>query len=129
MTHHVPQMPQPGYPQPGYPQPGYQIGGPAQQSLPVMPPDNKGWAIATIIFFWPLAFSAFSHSSKVYPLWAAGDFTGSQAASDRTKKLGKIALIVWAVFMVVGIVLWIAVFAAAMSAVNDIPSYTDYSYR
>ena len=35
-----------------------------------MPPVHAGWAVATLLCFWPLAFSAFTHAFNVYPLWA-----------------------------------------------------------
>jgi hypothetical protein len=37
------------------------------------PPAHAGWAIATLLFFWPLSFAAFNHAFAVYPLWAGGD--------------------------------------------------------
>ncbi len=56
------------------------------------PPHNVGWAVAAVLFFWPLAFSAFSHSFNVYPLWAVGNFAGAQYASDRARRLGQLSL-------------------------------------
>jgi len=44
------------------------------------------------LFFWPLAFSAFTHAFNVYPLWARGDVAGAKAASDRVRRLGQISL-------------------------------------
>ncbi|MFD6673162.1 CD225/dispanin family protein [Rhodococcus zopfii] len=108
---------------------GFQYNAPVEQVRPALPPQNTGWAVAALLFFWPLAFSAFSHSAKVYPLWAMGDSAGAQAASDSAKRLGRIALLVWAVLVVLIVVLYVAIFAAAMSAVNDLPTYSDYSYR
>jgi hypothetical protein len=37
------------------------------------PPAHAGWAIVTLLFFWPLSFAAFNHAFAVYPLWAGGD--------------------------------------------------------
>ncbi|MDG3010250.1 CD225/dispanin family protein [Rhodococcus sp. D2-41] len=72
--------------------------------LPPVPPTNAGWAVAAVVFFWPLAFSAFTHSSNVFPLWSRGDHAGAQYASDRAKTLGKISLGLffglWALFIV-----------------------------
>ncbi|MGH3677435.1 MAG: CD225/dispanin family protein [Mycobacterium sp.] len=64
------------------------------QTAPVTgpPPHNAGWAVAALLFFWPLSFSAFSHSLNVYPLWAAGNFGGAQYASDRARRLGQLSL-------------------------------------
>ena len=108
---------------------GFQYNAPVEQIRPALPPQNTGWAVAALIFFWPLAFSAFSHAAKVYPLWATGDYAGAQAASASAKRLGRIALLVWAIFVVALIVFYVVIFAAAMSAMNDLPSYSDYSYR
>jgi hypothetical protein len=64
------------------------------QTAPVAgpPPHNVGWAVAAVLFFWPLSFSAFSHSLNVFPLWAAGNYAGAQYASDRARRLGQLSL-------------------------------------
>ncbi|HEX2283854.1 MAG TPA: CD225/dispanin family protein [Mycobacterium sp.] len=59
---------------------------------PVPPPHHAGWAVASVLFFWPLAFSAFTHAFNVYPLWAAGDYAAAQHASDRVRRLGQLSL-------------------------------------
>jgi Interferon-induced transmembrane protein len=59
---------------------------------PGPPPHNVGWAVAAVLFFWPLSFSAFTHAFNVYPLWAAGNFAGAQYASDRVRRLGQLSL-------------------------------------
>lgn len=56
------------------------------------PPHNVGWAVAAVLFFWPLSFSAFTHAFNVYPLWASGNFAGAQYASDRVRRLGQLSL-------------------------------------
>jgi hypothetical protein len=56
------------------------------------PPAHAGWAVAAVLFFWPLSFSAFNHAFNVYPLWARGDFAASKAASDRVRRLGVLSL-------------------------------------
>lgn len=56
------------------------------------PPSNAGWAVASLVFFWPLAFAAFTHSFNVYPLWSDGDVEGSVDASERARRLGQISL-------------------------------------
>ena len=56
------------------------------------PPHNVGWAVAAVLFFWPLSFSAFIHAFNVYPLWAAGNYAGAQYASDRVRRLGQLSL-------------------------------------
>jgi O-antigen ligase len=56
------------------------------------PPHNVGWAVAAVLFFWPLAFSAFNHAFNVYPLWASGNYAGAQYASYRVRRLGQLSL-------------------------------------
>jgi hypothetical protein len=56
------------------------------------PPHHVGWAVAAVLFFWPLSFSAFTHAFNVYPLWAAGNYAGAQYASDRARRLGQLSL-------------------------------------
>jgi Interferon-induced transmembrane protein len=63
---------------------------PGPQAAP--PPVHAGWAVAALLFFWPLSFSAFTHAFNVYPLWARGDVAGAQAASDRVRRLGQLSL-------------------------------------
>lgn len=65
---------------------------PDQTLRPVPPPHNAGWAVASLLFFWPLSFSAFNHAFDVHPLWAAGDIAGAQHASDRVRRLGQLSL-------------------------------------
>ncbi|MFC9840367.1 CD225/dispanin family protein [Rhodococcus sp. NPDC127530] len=59
---------------------------------PPLPPSNVGWAVAAVVFFWPLAFAAFSDALKVFPRWCSGDLAGARAASRRARTLGIIAL-------------------------------------
>ncbi|MFZ0832070.1 MAG: CD225/dispanin family protein [Mycobacterium sp.] len=56
------------------------------------PPANAGWAVASLLFFWPLAFSAFTHAFNVYPLWAVGDVASARHASDRVRRVGQLSL-------------------------------------
>ena len=65
---------------------------PPPAPAPAPPSANAGWAVAALLFFWPLSFSAFSHAFNVYPLWAAGNFAGAQYASDRARRLGQLSL-------------------------------------
>ncbi|WP_454557265.1 CD225/dispanin family protein, partial [Salmonella enterica] len=58
------------------------------------PKSNAGWAVASILFFWPIAFAAFNHLHDIYPKWAMGDHQGAQYASERVKKLGQISLLI-----------------------------------
>lgn len=64
------------------------------------PPSNIGWAVASILFFWPLAFVAMTRASDVYPLWAAGHHAEAEAASASAKKLGLISLGLFALLIV-----------------------------
>lgn len=89
---------------------------PLERPAPPLPAINAGWAAAAVIFFWPLAFAAFNYSSRVHPLWAAGDYSGAQHASEQAKRLGKISLVVWAILCVVAVVFYGAAIAMAVSA-------------
>ncbi|PTR30349.1 interferon-induced transmembrane protein [Rhodococcus sp. OK519] len=115
----------PAYPQypsaPQYPaqQAPSQYGGP-----PPPPPSNAGWAVASIIFFWPLAFAAFNHLHSIFPKWSMGDYQGAQYASERVKTLGKIALGIAAGLVVLYVIFMIILVAAAA---NDVSS--GYSYN
>lgn len=73
---------------------------------PERPPVNAGWAVASLLFFWPLAFSAFTHAFNVYPLWADGDVAGSRYASDRVKRLGQISLIIAGALLLIVCILY-----------------------
>jgi Interferon-induced transmembrane protein len=81
--------PPPQAPPPQAPQPT-----PASTHSPQEPPPpvHAGWAVTSLLFFWPLAFSAFTHAFNVYPLWARGDVAGARAASDRVRRLGQLSL-------------------------------------
>ncbi|MET4049769.1 MULTISPECIES: CD225/dispanin family protein [unclassified Rhodococcus (in: high G+C Gram-positive bacteria)] len=59
---------------------------------PPMPPSNAGWAVVAVIFFWPLAISAFNHALKVHPLWLIGDIQGAEYSSKRAGFFGKLSL-------------------------------------
>ncbi|HET8994267.1 MAG TPA: CD225/dispanin family protein [Rhodococcus sp. (in: high G+C Gram-positive bacteria)] len=107
-------------------QAGFQNGPAANHLRPVLPAQNTGWAVAALIFFWPLAFSAFDNSSKVFPLYMMGDYEGAHRASAQAKKLGKISLIIWAVFMVLFIVLYVVIFVVAMASVEAVTDYPSY---
>ena len=119
---------QPGshaYGQPGsyssYPQQpsGYPAQPTAMSPAGPPPPSHAGWAVAAILFFWPLAFAAFNHLHDIYPRWAMGDYQGAQEASDRVKSLGKIALWIFVGFFIVFAVLYGVIIAAAISAVGN----------
>ncbi len=90
-------------------------GAPNAVTAPPLPASNAGWAAAALLFFWPLAFAAFNHSSRVYPLWATGDYAGAQHAPDRAKSLGKTSLLLWVVFFVLMMVLYGVVIALAFT--------------
>lgn len=63
------------------------------------PPSNVGWAVASVIFFWPLAFSAFTNALNVTHFWLTGQVDRAQESSDRAKLLGKISLLVGLVLL------------------------------
>jgi Interferon-induced transmembrane protein len=80
---------------------------------PPLPPHNAGWAVVSLLFFWPLSFAAFTHSFNVYPLWATGDFAGAHHASERVRRLGQLSLWIFGgllllaliVYTIVGVIL------------------------
>jgi hypothetical protein len=80
--------------------------GPGVPPRPVPPPHHAGWAVAALLFFWPLSFSAFSHAFNVYPLWAAGDFAGAQYASERVRRLGQLSLWIFGGLLLVFAILY-----------------------
>ncbi|MYR07378.1 CD225/dispanin family protein [Gordonia sp. SID5947] len=88
---------------------------PSYPSAPPVPPTNAGWVVAAVIFFWPVAFAAANHSSRVFGLWSTGDYVAAREASERAKTLGKIALAVWAVLLVTMVVFYGAAIAIAIS--------------
>ena len=104
--------------------PAPQYGAPAPLPQPQPPKSNVGWAVAAVVFFWPLAFAAFSHATSVYPLWAAGDHAGAERASERAKRFGVISLAVWVVLCVLAIIFYVAVIGWAISSAADIPTTT-----
>jgi len=85
---------------------------------PALPPHNAGWAVAAVLFFWPLSFSAFSHAFNVYPLWAAGNFAGAQYASDRARRLGVLSLWIFGGLMLLFTILY-AIFLIVLFAQGD----------
>lgn len=101
-------FPNPEQQQPAYPQQPY---GP-----PPLPPTNAGWAVAALVFFWPLAFSAFNHSSSVFPRWSLGDYQGAHYASERTKQLGKYSLYIFGALFALFILFYVVIIAVAVSA-------------
>ena len=70
-----------------------------------MPPVHAGWAVATLLCFWPLAFSAFTHAFNVYPLWADGDGAAARHASNRVRRLGQLSVWIAAVLVLITVVL------------------------
>lgn len=94
---------------------------------PILPEQNLGWAAAALIFFWPLAFSAFGNASKVVPLWLSGDYEGAQQKSSRVKRLGQIALVVFLVLTVLFAVVYGMLFAAMVDSLETVqPTYPTY---
>lgn len=71
---------------------------PQTPQYPPPPSSNVGWAVITVVFFWPLAFAAFSNALKVFPRWYNGDLDGARAASARARTLGIIALCLGGLF-------------------------------
>jgi hypothetical protein len=91
--------------------------GPATTTSPQEPPppSHAGWAVVSALFFWPLAFSAFTHAFNVYPLWARGDVAGAKAASDRVRRLGVISLWLFGALLLLFAVLYVLVVVALIT--------------
>ncbi|RVW02845.1 CD225/dispanin family protein [Rhodococcus xishaensis] len=113
------QQPYPGVPQYTTGQPAAQYGGP-----PPLPPLNAGWAAASIIFFWPLAFAAFNHLHSIFPRWSMGDYQGAQYASDRVRALGQISLGIAIALLVLYVLFMIVVFG--FLAIDEVSTTTGY---
>ncbi len=95
----------PSYPAPPTP-PGYR---------PPVPPTNAGWAVAASVLFFPVAFSAWTAALNVTRLWVMDDFYGAQAASDKAKRLGKIALGIGVTIFVLYFAFFITIVAVSIS--------------
>jgi hypothetical protein len=65
--------------------------------------------VASALFFWPLAFAAFTHAFNVYPLWARGDIDGARDASERARRLGQISLWLAGALLLLFAIIWIVV--------------------
>ncbi len=63
----------------------------------------------------PLAFSAWTAALNVTRLWVMDDFYGAQAASDKAKRLGKIALGIGVTIFVLYFAFIIAIVAVGVS--------------
>ncbi len=85
---------------------------------PQAPPANAGWAVASLLFFWPLSFSAFTHAFNVYPLWASGNVAGAQYASDRVRRLGQLSLWIFGGLLLLSAVLY-AIFLVVLITQGD----------
>lgn len=116
---------QPGYPgRGGYGGYGAQSSFGAQPASPENPsgrpgpPSNVGWAVASILFFWPLAFVAMTRALDVYPLWAAGRHAEAEAASASAKKLGMISLGLMVALVVLYVVFLIVMVGLAATGYN-----------
>lgn len=123
-TYGQPTYGQPSYGQAGYGQSSYgrtdlsaQSSSPASTTDPQLgPPSNIGWAVASILFFWPLSFVAMTRAMQVYPLWQAGRHSEAEAASATAKKLGVISLVLVAVLIALYVVFIFVMVAVAASA-------------
>lgn len=80
------------------PPPPYNMG-----AIGACPSSHTAWAIWGLLLFFPLGIPSLVYSTRVYPLWAAGNVPGAHDASVEAKRWGKIAVIV-------GSVLWGVVF-------------------
>lgn len=104
-------------------QPGFEYTNPAavhySAARPAMPATNAGWAAAALVFFWPIAFSAFNYSSRVSALWLTGDYSGAEYASARAKSLGKTALLISVVMTTLVVIAYAVAVAAMISSIGN----------
>jgi hypothetical protein len=82
------------------------------------PPVHAGWAVTSLLFFWPLSFSAFTHAFNVYPLWVAGDPAAARYASDRVRRLGQLSLWLFGALLLLFVILY-AIFAVVLITHGD----------
>jgi hypothetical protein len=103
--------------------------GPATAAGRGRPPSNAGWAVASLLFFWPLSFAAFNHAFSVYPLWADGDVAGATDASDRVRRLGQISLWLFGGLLVLAVLVYTIVAVAWMSHGGYYHGFTHHRMR
>jgi len=76
------------------------------RELTAQPVAHAGWAVASLLFFWPLAFSAFTHAFNVYPAWSSGDTATAQSESDRVRRLGILSLWIFGALLLLAAILY-----------------------
>ncbi|MCA1008752.1 CD225/dispanin family protein [Rhodococcus hoagii] len=95
------------------------------------PPVHGGWAVAALLFFWPLSFAAFTHAFNVHPLWADGDRDGARRASNRVRRLGQVSLWIGGSIAVVLVAVYVVVSAVWIDEHREhgvSPSFTGPGY-
>lgn len=73
-------------------------------------------AILSVFCCWPLAIVSIINATKVNNLSAAGDVSGAMTASAAAKKWAYIAIGLGAAFYVIFGIVYVLIFAAALSA-------------
>jgi hypothetical protein len=102
---------------------------PPPAPVPAPPSANAGWAVVALLFFWPLSFSAFTHSFNVYPLWASGNVAGAQYASDRVRRLGQLSLWLFGGLLLLFLIVYTIVAVVFITqGDSDFGRYHDYKY-
>lgn len=86
---------------------------------PPGPPNNMGWAIAAVLFFWPISFAAITAASRVDSAWLRGDVNFAMAESERAKRLGKRAIVIAAVAYALFLILYVTLIVALVGSAND----------
>ncbi|PTR26518.1 interferon-induced transmembrane protein [Rhodococcus sp. OK519] len=100
-------------------------------SVEQRPPVNAGWAVAALLFFWPLSFAAFTHAFNVHPMWSEGDHDGARNASKRVRWLGQVSLWIGGSIAVVLVAVYVVVSAVWIDGHRDhgaSPSFTGAGY-
>ncbi|GHF69312.1 hypothetical protein GCM10010218_58390 [Streptomyces mashuensis] len=107
--------------QTGWPpqQPGYstQPGG-----YPPRPASHLGWAIVSLILFWPLGIPAVIFAAQVNGKYASGDLPGAEDSSGKARLFALIATIIGVVLIVLTVLLFVV---AGFWATDNVPD-TNY---
>ncbi len=88
---------------------------PPPTGSPTNIPNYLVLAIVSVFCCWPIAIVSIINATKVNKLAAAGDTAGAMAASQAAKKWAYIAIGLSVVFWVVFGILYVLIFAAALS--------------
>ena len=103
-------VPQQAPPQQAPVPPGQPFSPPGPGFGPGPPRNNLGWAIASMLLFWPLGIVSIVKMSEVHGYWALGLPQQAEHSASEAKKWGKIGVIVGACLTGLSIVLMFVYF-------------------